>query len=178
MNETRPPADEPGEIRIPVTTLLIPLAVVLLVVGWFSSPRDSRGRPILLTPDIRAVEDYRRQSVAWSQALRLADGEMAHILADHSSDLFGRSQQAQGLFERVLRIAQQIDQHSAPPTLFGLREQLTNASAAYLDSVQLTLRWLSSPTPENVAAAQAKLAEAQVFLAVLEKSQWLTPPSP
>src|SRR5512145_1625632 len=111
---------QPGEIRIPLATLLVPLAVILIVIGWLASPRDAAGRPILLTPGVKAVEAYRRQSVSWSQGLRLADGETSRILADQSGDLFGRSQQAQRLFEQVLRIAQQIDRQSAPPTLYGL----------------------------------------------------------
>ncbi|MFZ6029547.1 MAG: hypothetical protein ACOYYS_17680 [Chloroflexota bacterium] len=174
-----PAADgTPGEIRIPLAALLVPLAVILIGLGWLVSPRDAAGRPVLLTPGIRAVEAYRRQAVAWTEALRLADGETSRILADTSGDLLGRSQQGQRLFEEVLRIAREIDRQSAPPTLFGLREQLAATSASTLDSVQLALRWLSSPTAENETAARARLAEAQKLLAGLEKSQWLATTAP
>jgi hypothetical protein len=172
-------ADEPpGEIRISITALLIPLTIVLIGIGWLASPRDALGHPILLTPDVKAVEDYRRQAITWSRALRLDNGEMTVALADQTrGDLLTRSQQAQALFERTLHTAQTIDRQSAPPSLIGLREQLIGASTASLQSAQAILRWVSSPTPENETAARAYLAEAQTFGTSLEGSQWLTPPS-
>ena len=42
------------------------LVIVLGLVGWAFSPLDSEGRPILLLPDVKKVEDYRKKIGGWA----------------------------------------------------------------------------------------------------------------
>jgi hypothetical protein len=170
--------NEPDEITIPLWVLIIPAIALLILVGWHASPRNENGRPLLLLPDTKAVEEYRRMIVNWSDELRLVDGEIAAILANDTTDLFGQSRHAQRAFEHILEISQDIDQHEAPPTMLGLRESLGSTSAAYLESSRLILRWLSLPEQKNMDQAQQTLSDARSNLHNLESSQWLVKRSP
>jgi hypothetical protein len=166
------------EIRIPLSVLIIPTIVLLVVVGWSASPRDENGRPLLLLPDVKAVEDYRRLAVAWNDEFHLIDGEIAALLADESYDIFGQSRQAQRAVERALEIVQGIDRQEAPPTLVGLREDLGRVSISYLESARLALRWLSVPDQAHREQVEQSLSQARSGLKELESSQWLAKRSP
>jgi hypothetical protein len=166
------------EIHIPLSLLIIPTIVILVVTGWFASPRDDRGRPLLLLPDIKAVNDYRRLAVTWNEELHLVDGEIAKLLADESYDLYGQSRQAQRTTEHVLKIVQAIDRKETPPTLIGLREDLGLVSISYLECARLVLRWLSMPDQANREHVEQSLSKARSGLRELERNQWLVKRSP
>lgn len=170
--------NKPDEITISIWVLVIPAMAILLGIGWFASPRDENNRPLLLLPDVKAVEEYRRLSNHWRDELRLLDGEIALTLAGDTSDLFGQSRQAQNTLEHNLHIIQEIDQHEAPATLIGLQEELKLVSQSYLESSRLALRWLSLPDPANHDKAQNKLVESRNMLINMEASQWLEKRSP
>src|SRR5664279_4990012 len=89
--------------------LLIPLALFLTAVGALASPRDAQGQPLLLLPDVKAVEDYRLSISSTTAGMQLLDGEIAALLAGQNADLFAQSRQAQVAFEHALQIAQDID---------------------------------------------------------------------
>jgi hypothetical protein len=152
--------------------------LILIVIGWAASPRDENNRPLLLLPDVKAVEDYRRLANNWRDELRLVDGEIALTLAGDTSDLFGQSRQAQNTLEQSLRITQEIDQHDAPATMVSLQEELKGVSQTYLESSRLALRWLSQPDQANYEQAQSKLSEARKMLDEMEANQWLEKTSP
>lgn len=154
---------------------VLALVVVLGVVGWLSSPMDENGRPVLLLPDVKAVEDYRRQAANWAQELRLLDGNLALLLSGNRNDLLGQSRTAQNVFQDCLNIAQEIDYTDAPPALVGLRESLTNTSVAYLEASRGILRWVSAPDQANLEQAKKYLTSAQARLRELESSTWLIP---
>jgi hypothetical protein len=166
------------EIHIPLSLLIIPTMVILVLIGWFASPLDDRGRPLLLLPDIKAVEDYRRLALSWNEELHLVDGEIAKFLADETYDLYGQSRQAQRTTERVLKTVQAIDRKEAPPTLIGLREDLKLVSISYLESSRLVLRWLSMPDQANRNQVEQSLTKARSGLKELERNQWLVKRSP
>ena len=174
--------NESQEIHIPVTTLVILALLVLLAIGGIASPRNEEGRPLLLLPDVKAVNDYRQLARDADKELRLVDGKIAATLGGNVDDLFGQTRRAQEAFEHILRISEQLDQQDAPPALVGLKGDLNQTAMSYLEAARLTLRWLSTPTQENSEQAQAKLTEARTSLTELEKSQWLktrqAPPSP
>jgi hypothetical protein len=163
---------------IPLVVLGVLIAVILTLIGWSATPSDENGRPLLLLADVRAVETYRRQAVAWDKELRLVDGEINAILTGNQADLFGQSRQSQNTFEHILRVSQEIDRRDAPPALTGLKDQLTQVSTAYLDAARLALQWLSISNQTNQEAVQQKLSEARSDLAVLEGSQWMEKQSP
>ena len=170
--------NRPDEISIPIWVLIIPTSLILLLIGWAASPRDANNRPLLLLPDVKAVEEYRRLANIWRDELRLVDGDIALTLAGDTSDLFGQSRQAQNTLEHNLRILQEIDRHDAPATMVGLQEQLKSVSQSYLESSRLALRWLSQPDQSNYELAQSKLTEARNMLVEMESSQWLEKRSP
>ena len=49
--------NENNVIRIPAVTAVFLVIVSLLTIGWFVSPRNEQGRPLLLMRDVKAVED-------------------------------------------------------------------------------------------------------------------------
>ena len=52
--------------------LMLPLALFLAVLGALSSPRDAQGRPLLLLPDVKAVEEYRRSMSSATADMQLS----------------------------------------------------------------------------------------------------------
>ena len=152
---------------------------LLLALGYGLSPRDDAGRPRLWFPDVRAVEAYRQSAAGWAQAWRELDSALGLVVASRSTDLLPQSRQAQSAFDQALDLARQVDGREAPATLLGLREQAITAATQYTAAAMAANRWLSAPTDENLAAAQANLAEARAALASLEANQWLarTPPA-
>ena len=170
--------NESQEIHIPVTTLVILALLVLLAIGGIASPRNEDGRPLLLLPDVKAVNDYRQLARDADKELHLVDGKIAATLGGNVDDLFGQTRRAQEAFEHILRISEQLDQQDAPPALVGLKGDLNQTAMSYMEAARLTLRWLSTPTQENSEQAQVKLTEARTSLTELEKSQWLQTTSP
>ncbi len=67
-------------LHISLGWLLLPLALILTVVGALSSPRDAQGQPLLLLPDVKAVEDYRLSMTSSTANMQLLDGEIAALL--------------------------------------------------------------------------------------------------
>ena len=173
---------EDQEIHIPVTILVILALLILLAIGGIASPRDEDGRPLLLLPDVRDVNDYRQLAREADKELRLVDGKIAVTLSGNVDDLFGQTRRAQEAFEHILRISEELDQQDAPPALVGLKDDLNQTAMSYLDAARLTLRWLSTPTQANNEQARAKLVEAQASLTEMEKNKWLqtrqVPPLP
>jgi len=42
--------------------ILLSLAVIFTIIGAVVSPLDELGKPVLLLPEVKAVEDYRRSA--------------------------------------------------------------------------------------------------------------------
>jgi hypothetical protein len=166
------------ETRLSLGWLLIPLALILTVVGVLASPRDAQGQPLLLLPDVKAVEDYRLSMSSTTAGLRLLDGEIADLLAGQNPDLFTQSNQAQAAFEHALPITQDIDIQAAPPALGDLKGTAASTASAYLEAARLALRWVSLPQESNRTAAQNGLAQARQQLKTLKASKWLAKTSP
>jgi hypothetical protein len=161
------------ETRLSRGWLLIPLALFLTAVGVLASPRDAQGRPLLLLPDVKAVEDYRRSINNSTAGLRLLDGEIAALLAGQNPDLFTQSRQAQSTIEHALHIAQDIDLKAAPPALDDLRRAAASTASAYLEASRLALRWVSLPQESYHSVAENGLGQARQQLKTLEESKWL-----
>jgi hypothetical protein len=160
-------------IHLSWSWFLLPLASLLIVIGAFSSPRDVHGKPLLLLPDVKAVEDYRRSIGSAIAGMQLLDGEIAALLAGRNTDLFSQSRQAQAAFEHALRIAQEVDVQTAPPVLDSLRGSATTTASAYLDTARLALVWVSLPEEDNHTTAENSLAQARQQLETLEENKWL-----
>ena len=72
------------EIEVRRGTALGLIAGILLaylgVTGYLSSPHDMAGRPVLLLPEVRAVEHYRKLEGIWVVEWRGLDKNVAGIL--------------------------------------------------------------------------------------------------
>ena len=161
------------EPELSIVWLLLPLVILLTVLGAWASPRNELGRPLLLLPDVKAVEDYRRSINGTAAELRLLDGEIAALLAGKDADLFTQSRQAQAAFEHALRISQEVDVQEAPAALAGLHDVSSKTASAYLEAARLTLKWVSLPEEANQKAAESGLAQARQLLKTLEENKWL-----
>lgn len=153
------------------------LAVLLSVIGFIVSPRDGDSRPILLSPDVKAVEDYRRSAQSWMEQLRTLDGEIAGLLrTDNQGDLFTQSRQAQQMLEHAVDLAKQVDQTQTPAAALGYHEQMYSAAIAYLEAARAGMRWISAPEQSRKDEAQAKLNQAQTARKTLENNAWMKTP--
>jgi len=160
-------------LRLSWSLFLIPLVLFLTLVGALSSPRNAQGKPLLLLPDVKAVDDYRRSMSSAIAEMRLLDGEMASLLAGQNLDLFTQSREAQAAFEHALRIAREIDVQTIPPILDSLRGEAANTATAYLNTARLALVWVSLPQEDNHTVAENSLTQARQQLKALEGSKWL-----
>ena len=163
-----------SEILIPKWAWITGVLVILLGLGLVISPRDRDNRPILLLPDVKAVEDYRRSLVSWHDRLQELDGRIARVLSnDYGGDLFSQSSDGQKTLNETLQILQEIDQTAATPAAVPARELALNAASATLSAAQSALIWVSAPTPANLGSAQQALDTAHTTLSILEASQWM-----
>jgi hypothetical protein len=153
------------------------VCLLLILLGWLASPVDRlTGRPLLLLPDVKAVEDYRRQAASWMTDLRMLDSDLAQLLAGDVGDLFEQSRRSQAVLERAARLVKAIDVHPAPPTLSGLQMKISQAALAYLETAHTASDWVSVPDEEHYMKAEQALNKARTLLDELEESQWLKEP--
>lgn len=150
---------------------VILFVLALGVMGWVASPLDAEGRPVLLLPDVKRIEDYRGKVRDWKSELRLLDSRLTTLLAG-GGDLLSQSRDGQRSFEDSLRIAKQVDAEEAPASLEGLRAMALDTSLAYLEASRGVLEWISAPRQENYEAAVERIQSAREHLADLEDSPW------
>jgi hypothetical protein len=94
-------------------------------------------------------------------------------MAGNSKSLFSQSQSSQDIFEDYVKLTQAINNAEAPSALTGLKDLLLNTSAAYLDASQSALRWVSTPSDDNLTATKELINNAQDILAELESNTWI-----
>ena len=130
--------------------ILFGLAVFFTIIGAFVSPLDDQGKPVLLLPEVKAVEDYRKSAQTWISELNVLDGEIAHIIAaDQQGDLFSQSRSAQQTLQHAVELAQQVDRTRVPPIGMGMHEQMLSTTLSYLEAARSALQWVSAPEQEN-----------------------------
>ena len=106
--------------------ILLILAVIFTIIGALVSPLDEQGKPVLLLPEVKAVEDYRRSAQTWISELTVLDGEIAHVIAsEQQGDLFSQSRSAQKTLQHAVELTQQVDRTRVPPIGMGLHEQFS-----------------------------------------------------
>jgi hypothetical protein len=172
-----------GEIEISEKRLqrigIIVLAVVILfaVIGAFTSPRDENRKPVLLLPEVKAFEDYRRSAQSWLEQMTLLDTEITGVLGEQASgDLFTRSRQAQQMLQRAVNLAKEIDQAKVPTAAAGIHDQLSETGMFYLDAARLTMRWVGAPEEAMRAVIDEKLEQSRNGRNALQENQWLQTP--
>jgi hypothetical protein len=165
------------EIVIRRSAIVGVLAVSILgglgVAGYRASPRDEAGRPVLLLPDVRQVESYRREAAAWVEGWATLDVVLEQVLEDEAGSLLTRSRQVQRAVEQAVALAREVDARETPPALLGLHELAVQTASRYLEASAAVARWLSAPTSESRAIAVTTVAAAQDSLTTLENNGWI-----
>jgi hypothetical protein len=176
-------SDSPKEIEISeerlqrIGLIILALAVIFAVIGGFTSPLDENGKPVLLLPEVKAFEDYRRSGRDWLEQMVVLDTEIDGVLAgDVSGDLFTQSRQAQQMLQHAVSLAKDIDQAVVPAAAAGIHEQLYSASMAYLEVSRQTMRWVSAPEDAQKEQIITKLDQARKARNALEDNPWLNQP--
>jgi hypothetical protein len=163
------------EVRRTTMTGLIGTVVLMYFVaaGYFSSPRDGTGRPILLLPEVRAVEHYRRLVFAWDTAWQDLDKAISTILRSDKAQLLVTSEQAQAAVDDAASLAKKVDATDAPSALVGLKDLTSQTAGDYAAASTSAARWLSAPSGANQTAATAALNKARTDRQQLEANAWL-----
>jgi hypothetical protein len=176
-------SDSPKEIEISeerlqrIGLIILALAVIFAVIGGFTSPLDENGKPVLLLPEVKAFEDYRRSGREWLQQMVVLDTEIGGVLAgDNSGDLFTQSRQAQQMLQHAVNLAKDIDQAVVPAAAAGIHEQLYAAVMAYLEVTRQTMRWVSAPDSAQKEQIIAMFDQAKKTGKALEDNPWLNQP--
>lgn len=149
------------------------LAGLLVGLGWQASPRDVLGRPVLLLPEVRAVEAFRRQAAGWVQAWQALEARLEASLTVPEADLLAKSQAAHADLDSALALAQRVDASEAPPAMTGLHDQVATTAQAFTTAFLSVNQWISAPSKANRLAAQAAYEQAQAALADLEANAWV-----
>lgn len=151
---------------------------LLLGLGLTTSPRDAAGRPVLLMPDIRAVEGYRQKVVAWHTAWAAIGQDLGRLLSTRETSLLDQSRLAQRLLEQATTLAQAVEGTDAPGSLIGLHDQALAAAGAFSQASAAANRWLSAPTPANEEIAKSAYQAATAALTDLQSNTWLAEAGP
>ena len=138
--------------------ILLGIAVLFTIIGAPVSLLDEQGKPVLLLPEVKAVEDYRRSAQGWVSELSVLDCEIANVLAtQQQGDLFSQSRSAQQTLQNAVDLAQEVDRAKVPPIGMGLQEQLLSTIMSYLEAARSALQWVSAPEKSNLDQANQKL---------------------
>jgi len=166
--------DDEIEITIPRWAWILAVILLLVTVGYFVSPVNAAGRPIFLSPEVKAISDFRNSATAWEGKLREIDSQLVRLLSGaYGSDLFEKSRQSQAVVEATSWLLQEVERVKAPTAASPLRELVYRATTVYLEAARATLVWIGEPTTENLSTAQAALDVARAALQKMERSEWL-----
>ncbi len=153
--------------------LILLLILAPLMVGLHASPAVEEGRPLLLTPRLARLNDYRQEVRGWVDGMQKTDAGLAALLTAPVAGLFAQNEQANRLYQRMEQVVGEIDQTPVPPTFETLHELLGQSASAYLEGTLAAARWVSEPSDENHQSAQAALASAQALLERLIANPWI-----
>ena len=161
--------------------LVLALATGLYRLGAAVTPRNDAGRPLILSPSLRATETYRARVRKWTVRMVEVDRGLTALLAGDAlvdpTELHAQSQEMREIGEEAASLAQAANATDAPVALVGLREGSQFAAAAYLEASLATARWLSGPSEAGRSEALEKLAQARSLRVELEGSRWLKTPN-
>ncbi len=160
--------------RLVQSGLILLLILAPLLVGLQASPVTEAGRPLLLTPRLARLNDYRQEVRGWVVAMQKTEDGLAALLEAPVADLFAQNEQANRLYQRMEQVVEAIDQTPAPPTFEPLHDLLGQSASAYLEATLAAARWVSEPSDENYQSAQTALASARALLERLIANPWIT----
>ncbi len=126
------------------------------------------------SPEVKAVEDYRRSAQSWLDQLHTLDGETASLLqTDSQGDLFTQSGQARQMLQHAVHLVKEVDQTQTPAAAIGYPEQMVATANAYLEAARFGMRWVSALEQSRKDDAQAALGLAQAARKRLEDNPWM-----
>jgi hypothetical protein len=166
------------EVEVRRDVLLITGVALLLTLlgtaGYAVSPRDDAGRPVLLWPEVRAVEQYRYAVAGWAAQWRELNSTLLDAMKiENGRDLLSTSQDSQKAFEQAVAMERDVNTTEAPVSLIGLHDQAEITALSYVNASVAVARWVSAPSADNQATAELAIAEAENRLASLEANEWL-----
>jgi len=155
--------------------ILLGLVVLFTIIGAVASPLDEQGHPVLLLPEVKAVEDYRQLAHGWLSEMTEVDQEIEDaITTGQNGDWFSQSGDAQRTLQRAVKLAQQVERAKVPPIGMETHEQMLSTAMSYLEAARSMLQWVSAPEEENREAAMEMLTEARQMKSEWENHSWLT----
>jgi hypothetical protein len=160
--------------------ILTTVVVVLVGLFWLGdemTPRDAQGRPLILSPSVRAAERYRRSVRNWVDRMKTLDDGLNGLLAEDSSTdpakLYEQSERIERLIEKVTALLSDAEFTPPPPALVGLQTWAQTAAEAHFEATQAAAFWLGAPQEDNLRAARGALQRARGMRRSLEASRWL-----
>lgn len=156
-----------------VGVLLLVFALIFSAVGYFVSPQAEDGKPILLLPEVRQMETYRRSANRWIQNFRDLHSQIATVAANQQADLFSQSREAQNALQQAVRLAQEIDRTAFPPSAVSLHNDLAATSITYLEAARKMMVWVGAPQETNRSQLDIAVVTARQSYETLEKNKWL-----
>ncbi|HEC35718.1 MAG TPA: hypothetical protein ENI39_04190 [Anaerolineae bacterium] len=156
---------------------VVALLVACYILGDRLTPRDGSGRPLLLSPSVRAAERYRRAALQWTAGMAEIDHRLTALLVQQEvtdpAQLYNLSQETQDVMDRAIDLWQDVAFTPAPPALLGLAEQAQVAAEAHLEAARTAARWVGAPEANGRRAALESLRLARGLRAQLEAARWL-----
>ena len=154
------------------------LGAGLYGLGTLVTPRNSAGRPLVLSPSLRAAERYRARAVRWVEGMVEVDRRLTVLLTEDAetdpTELYTLGREMQAVGEDIARLANEVRTVEVTVALVGLQDSAVRAADAYLETAVLTSRWLCAPSEAGRREALTSLRAAGEQLSELEQSRWLT----
>jgi len=149
------------------------LAITPFFIGVIVSPYSEDRRPLLLTPRLARVNQYRKDAQAWVKTLQEVDKGLNDLLDEPSEDLFDLNYQIDQIFQKSKQLSEAIDQAAIPSTFEAFHQLLADAVNAYLDASSQVSQWISEPGEENLQTARTALSTAHELLNRLYANPWI-----
>lgn len=153
----------------------------LYFLGNAVTPRGSDGRPLVLSPSLRAAQRYRARAREWVAEMADLDRRLERLLSAGAladpTELYIQSQEMQKVGEAAAALVREIGATEVPVALVGLQQQARAAADAYLEASRLTALWLSAPSEAGRQEALTALYDARALrVKKLEQSPWMQNP--
>ena len=159
------------EVEIPrgilSTVLVLVLTLGVGLLGWWVSPRDAQGRPMLLSPRVASMRRYYRLSRAWYREIAQVHHDLVSLLQEDQGSLLVQTKRLDGVFLTIGQVYQAWKKTPPPPALDALARQVEKTVLAYRKAAQATSEYLSRPGDDTRAQALKALQTAKTELDAL-----------
>ena len=138
---------------------LLALAVLggPLALGYWGSPCDDFGNPILLTPARWQERRFLRDATAWTADLAAVEAGLRELTASPPPQSTGEAFRLAGRAGEALNRLEQLLPPEAPPNYVLLGLSMRQTRDTYSVATELLLAFYGSHDPAQLAAAQAAL---------------------